>query len=341
MPMLRPFIKDRTDYGELERVREFGAWVKKVTITDSALRSDLAVLPMSWNYYRVNKRERLAVEFVSEARRAGLPILTWTSGDFGVAPLDKDVYVLRCSGYLSKKLPKHFALPVFVKDPLQTYFSQSEPILYPKTETPVVGFCGLAHAAPYRVVYEMVRTAARNIKFHVGLSPYEPQRLYPATLTRARALSLIRDRPEISDNFVVRKAYRAGARTPQDIQRTKMEYFKNMADSGYIVCVRGRGNFSARLYETLAMGRIPIIVDTDCLYPYSELIEWKNLGVWVEAKKLHTLPDKILEFHARSTDEAFTDLQRQARQVWLEKLSLSGYFGTLVGMIGEGRTLRL
>jgi len=341
MPMLRPFIKDRERYTDEDRARDYGTWVSKVEITEEALGADLAVLPMSWNYYRVHKRERLAVEFVSEARRAGLQVLSWTSGDFGVTPLDRDVYVLRSSGYRSKRLPRQFALPVFVKDPLVTYFNQSEPILYPKTDVPVVGFCGLAHAPLYKIAYDIARTAVRNVRFHTGLSPFEPQELYPATWRRARALSLIRNNSMISDNFVVRTAYRAGARMPEDIRRTKIEYFRNIKESGYIICVRGNGNFSARLYETMAMGRIPVIIDTDCIYPYDELIDWKGLCVWVDARRMDALPKKLLKFHASLDDNTFVELQRKIRREWVERLSMGGYFATLFENVNQGLPLRL
>ena len=35
-----------------------------------------------------------------------------------------------------------------------------------------------------------------------------------------------------------------------------------MLASPYILCVRGAGNYSARFYEALALGRIPVLVNT-------------------------------------------------------------------------------
>ena len=67
-----------------------------------------------------------------------------------------------------------------------------------------------------------------------------------------------------------------------------MEFYENMVSSDYIVCVRGGGNFSVRLYETLAMGRIPIFINTDCLLPLNKSIDWKKHVVWIEREDIDT-----------------------------------------------------
>ena len=66
----------------------------------------------------------------------------------------------------------------------------------------------------------------------------------------------------IITNFIYRKKYRAGAKSQKDLQSTTLEYYENLLDSDYILCIRGAGNFSIRLYETLMVGRIPIFVNT-------------------------------------------------------------------------------
>lgn len=341
MPILRPFIKDQPGYTDVDRIRDYGYWVHCIKLSDSAVGSDLAVLPMSWNFYRRTGDTIKALRFIEEARRKGLTVLTWCSGDFGVTPLDKDVHILRSSGYLKNRLPNQFALPVFIRDPLTANFDLTEPILRAKTASPVVGFCGLAYAPLYKSAYDALRTAVRNIKYYAGVSPNEPQDLYPAARLRMRVLSLVGSDQRITSNFIIRRAYRAGARTPDDRERTTREYYQNMIDSDYVICIRGRGNFSSRLYETMAMGRIPIIVDTDCVFPYDDLIDWKSLTVWIDYRELHTLPAKLMEFHAGLSEDAFTSLQQQIRRIWVERLSMHGYFATLIEKVQIGMPLTL
>src|SRR5690606_18408840 len=102
--------------------------------------------------------------------------------------------------------------------------------------------------------------------------------------------------------------------------------YNNLKDSDYVVCVRGAGNFSVRFYETLAMGRIPIFINTDCALPLEEKIDWKKHVVWVEYKERHKVVQKLMEFHSGLTEEDFIDLQLANRKLWEEKLRLGGFF---------------
>ena len=42
-------------------------------------------------------------------------------------------------------------------------------------------------------------------------------------------------------------------------------------------CPRGRGNYSIRFYETLRAGRIPVMVDSDQVFPCEDLIDWDDI----------------------------------------------------------------
>ena len=101
-----------------------------------------------------------------------------------------------------------------------------------------------------------------------------------------------------------------------------------MIDSEYVICVRGAGNFSVRFYETLAMGRIPIFINTDCLLPLSNSVNWKNHVVWIEQNELNTMDSKIVEFHKTLSSEKLKKLQEANRTLWEESLTLGGFFKT-------------
>ena len=59
-------------------------------------------------------------------------------------------------------------------------------------------------------------------------------------------------------------------------QQYKFEYWNNMLSSPFTLCVRGNGNFSVRFYETLALGRIPVLFNTDCVLPLDQYINWSK-----------------------------------------------------------------
>jgi len=330
MPILRPFLKDRKDFSEAERVSVYGAWVIGVQIVNEPKAAQLAVLPMSFNYYVLHSQFEKALAFINMAKHEGLAILTWSSGDLGVKPFVTDEYVFRTSGYQSKRLPKQFAFPVFFEDPLLKNFDTKEIVLRTKGVNPIVGFCGQAYAPFHKNIYDFLRTLVRNVSFYLKHSPYEPQSLYPPTLLRKKIVEHLEKHASIQTNFIIRKAYRAGAKSAAAKKQTTEEYYRNMMESDYIVCVRGNGNFSARLYETLAMGRIPIIVNTDCVYPWDDLLDWKKIGVWVEQDEVSQIPDIVSAFHANISRVNFEKAQLNARKVWTEYLSMSGFFSTLL-----------
>jgi hypothetical protein len=97
-------------------------------------------------------------------------------------------------------------------------------------------------------------------------------------------------------------------------------YVRSITESDYVLCMRGRGNWSYRFYETLSAGRVPVVVNTDMLLPLSDSVDWKRHCVWIELVDLSCLPEKILEFHTALDENAFERLQEDNRQLWLERL---------------------
>ena len=158
-------------------------------------------------------------------------------------------------------------------------------------------------------------------------SDWEP--VFPSAFHRAKLLHLLEQSRKVTTNFVYREHYRAGAITETARDQTTREYYENIRNSDYVLCVRGGGNFSVRLYETLMMGRIPVFVNTDCLLPFPKRINWNNQMVWVEWKDRHRIDEVIAEFHHSITDADFLNLQLSNRKLWKEVLSVSGIFNLI------------
>ena len=90
---------------------------------------------------------------------------------------------------------------------------------------------------------------------------------------RGRILESLKKNINLEANIIFRK--RKDSRHISK-EKYKFEYWNNMLDSPFILCIRGNGNFSVRFYETLALGRIPILIDTDCVLPLSNEIDWNK-----------------------------------------------------------------
>jgi hypothetical protein len=89
--------------------------------------------------------------------------------------------------------------------------------------------------------------------------------------------------------------------------------------------MRGAGNFSYRFYEVLAAGRIPLLLDTRCVLPFDDEIEWRQHCVWVEEDQHESAGEILKEFHSGVSPDQFRTLQMANRRLWETKLSPLGF----------------
>jgi hypothetical protein len=291
-------------------------------------QADAALFP--WNWKSAAKYPEglgLAQEFAETARSHGVPPVFFMVGD-SVDPVPvEDAFVFRTSGHRSRREPREFALPGFHEDLLRYNGGALEP--RQKTSRATVSFCGM-------VVEEdpSAGTAGRARRL-VGQAKSKAQELKgkPSSrdvFVRARAVRALQDQAEVETNFVIRETGGGGALYPALKrplwEQVRREYVANIADGDYVLCARGAGNWSWRLYETLSMGRIPVLVDTDCLLPYDFLVEWRDFCVWVDRSEIDSIGEKVATFHDRLSPTDFVELQRGCRRLWERFLSPLGFF---------------
>ena len=187
-----------------------------------------------------------------------------------------------------------FGFPAFSGDLLYTYTDGFSPL--EKTPKPKVGFYGLREP-PVR------RNALHQVDKHSG----------------------------ITTDFTKLLNFFAGQTTnnPAGLVKARKIFTQNIVANHYTVCVRGAGNFSFRLGETLNCGRIPIFVDTDCLLPVETIIDWKKYCVWVQKNEVPNIGEIILNHYNSYSPEEFIVLQKECREFWENYLSPEGFFSHL------------
>lgn len=289
--------------------------------------ADLAVLPSDWKWYRRHRQEQLAFEFVSQARRAGKPVVVFLYGDVD-EPVPFDAFVFRSSLYRSARKNREFALPSWPTDIVSEYLN-GDLVTREKKTKPTVGFCGTAQWDRQRRLRYFARLGAELIG--VKEKKYLLRGHY--LNLRASILQRLQRCADIDANFVLRTRYWGGSYLSQDDSwdhdlkaRVRREFVENMINSDYTVCMRGEGNYSVRLYETLMCGRIPLFIDTDCILPYDFAVDWKKHCVWVEPNERSKVAMKLTTFHETLSDDEFSQLQRQERELWEQWLSPHGFF---------------
>ena len=143
------------------------------------------------------------------------------------------------------------------------------------------------------------------------------------TRLRRKVLNLLSKSKEIQTNFQIRNSFGG-----QKINSRKyiLEFWQNMLKSPYTLCVRGAGNYSARFYESLAMGRIPVLVNTDCILPLDNKINWKQHCVIINGTNVDNLAEILTDFHNNLSSNSFNELQKVNRELWCSSLTFHGFF---------------
>lgn len=325
-PLLKAFIKEE-GFTDRQRIGLYHVSEKDFQFVETLSDADLTILTMSWNYYHRTQQVSKAIDFIRKCEILGKKVLVWNSGDFGLkVPNFENLIVLRESGYRSKFSKKEFTVPSFIMDPLEKYYNTTIPFELSYTSKPVIGFCGHASLSKLKAVKELVLTSSRNIKYYLGQSKKEPQEMLPTTHLRASLLNRLEQSERVDTLFVRRDQYRASVTTEKDTHSTTLEFYENLKNAPYVLCVRGGGNFSVRFYEALAMGRVPVFINTDCSLPFHDIVDWKKHVVWVEYKDRNQLAQKVDNFHKALTEKDFIALQYANRKLWEEKLTLGGFF---------------
>ena len=95
-----------------------------------------------------------------------------------------------------------------------------------------------------------------------------------------------------------------------------LKFFKNIKNNLYGLCVRGGGNCSLRLGEVLMMGRIPILIDTDCILPFPDLIPYDTNFIRIPIEKINDMVNIIEKYHESHTEEELIQIQKENRLIW-------------------------
>lgn len=69
--------------------------------------------------------------------------------------------------------------------------------------------------------------------------------------------------------------------TTEEMSYEKTKYFTNIINSKFVLCPRGAGYTSARFFETIWFGRIPILISDEVQLPLESIIPWDNLIIRV------------------------------------------------------------
>jgi hypothetical protein len=154
----------------------------------------------------------------------------------------------------------------------------------------------------------------------------------PNNISRRRLLGFLQNQ-EVETNFIFRDRFWGRIRehsTPTEVERMRLEYEHNMLNNTFVVCSRGAGNYSIRFYETLRAGRIPILLDTDMVFPLQDEIEYDSIIICEKTPEALLL---TLQEWVEHRD--LIAIQKECRRIWEEYLYFPKFLGHLPALIQQ------
>lgn len=285
---------------------------------------DFGIVPMNIQFLILQNKKKEVDAFIQDCQNQNKQVLVFSGGDFGFTMDNPNVIAIRLGGFNSKLNERTHMMPPFIDDPYERLEKSFQPL--EKQDKPTVGFVGHANGSVVKFCKEFIIHAKGLLNKTVAKDVTDKQSFYPSSLKRYVYLNTMLKSKEIDCNFIFRKKYRAGVKTQAEKQKTTQEFYENIYNNLYTFCLRGAGNFSVRFYETLAMGRIPIVIDTDCRFPFFEKINWKEHCLLISESEDRNLNQKIIDFHTETSQEQLISMQQQNREIWKKYLAKNTYF---------------
>jgi hypothetical protein len=256
------------------------------------------------------------------ARSNNKKLIVYTGGDYGKTFNDKVIITWRNAGFKSLNDRQTIIIPAFMSDPLERDDLVFQPHTY--QEQPALSFTGFANSSFKEQLRITGATLKANLNRWLKMDKSDTQSIYNAAGIRFTYLKELESNPRINTDFIYRDKYRAGATTQEQRERSTAVFFKNLNDSPYTFCLRGAGNFSVRFYESLALGKIPVLIDTDVQLPLEQLIDWDQHTCRVAPHE--NLVEQLLGFHKSHTATSFEALQIANRSLYENYLVRHAYF---------------
>ncbi len=158
-----------------------------------------------------------------------------------------------------------------------------------KTDLPQIGFCGLA------------------------------------SKPRKKILRIFEQADKIKTNFIIRDKFWGGKAHDKSL---KSDFDSNMKWNPFVVCQRGKGNFSMRFYQTLSAGRIPVLTNTDLVLPFADDIDWGKYIVMGRSEK-----DCLQQFIAVFEVGGYVKMQQDCRLLFETYFSKKVYLQKVLELL--------
>lgn len=141
------------------------------------------------------------------------------------------------------------------------------------------------------------------------------------------------EKMEIEKVIIKRNTYGGHVKTVTNLFSSRKEYIESIQNSDFVLCPRGDANQSARFYEILSCGRIPLIPNSGIVFPrnISENTPFDiTMDVGFSAFRAGSMEKSIREtWGTYSSNSDYLKHQHQLRKLFREYLNFNNYLKSL------------
>ncbi len=272
------------------------------------------LLPSNVSFYSPQRLQKIG-EMVSSL---GLPSLAFDISHERRKPAWLD-YIIRFSWYRSLQEQGVVISPAFLGSDgfdLIAEFGLHDWQPMPKESLPSVSFCGREGGKLGLAIWRILpRSLTRWMATNFFCATTRGIRMTCCYPLRVDAMQILAKDSRIKTDFLGRGQMGISPlKVKGDLRRR--QFVENLMGNAYALCVRGTDNYSWRFYEALSLGKIPVLIDTDCILPLENEIPWDDLIVRAPATRLHELPDILVEWHSLRSASEFIQVQQQLRAIF-------------------------
>ncbi|MEK7179042.1 MAG: exostosin family protein [Patescibacteria group bacterium] len=298
-------------------------------IVSDPAEADFLLFPHKYSFLRKipkNDAHLLLSHFVMLAEKYKKKILI-----FAMADSDKHIdvphsLIFRYSQYGYKQRENEIIIPPYAlhfRSPgLAAYREKTwkHIILHGKSEKSTISFCGWAGFSGFypRLMYGLQILSA-DIKFYLFRDKHA--KLHKAGIYfRRKAMRALKHPSLVNTNFLVRKSFSAQSgldgKNRINPEVAEKESIESIINADFVLAPKGNGNASVRFFEALSLGRLPVLVNTDCVLPLKDHIDYSKFVVSVDYTRISETERAIVDFYASLSDEEFKRRQKMARKAF-------------------------
>ncbi|MDD3896247.1 MAG: exostosin family protein [Candidatus Peribacteraceae bacterium] len=295
---------------------------------DSPAEADYILLP---HHYSSLASHRDYVRRQADlARQHGKKFLIFWHGDSPASAGIPHAVVFRTSLYRFSQRKNEYSMPAYAEDLLG---GGTLALREKHAWQPVVGFCGWAQ---YKNLKNGIGTFLKNAYITLAaLMGYSRLRaMRKGIWYRMQAVTLLQSSMQVQANFIIRSSYSGHKQTIRvEEGKARQEYIDTLLHSDYALAIKGDGNYSYRFYEALSLGRIPVLLDTDCVLPLEDIIDYDSFVLRINYKDLCRMDTIIADHYNSTAPDAFIAMQKKARAAFDEYLSTPAFFRHMERML--------